>query len=121
MSSAATHCLNLLFVFFFGVVVCTSALKRGIGNCGGTCLVDDGTRERMCFCVSVCVWMDGLVKEVERERERDGSLLDPIPMMGFGCDVSWDFFYVPFRFVNPADFVSAFDQNDRGSLVESVM
>lgn len=42
-------------------------------------------------------------------------------MMGFGCDVSWDFFYVPFRFENPADFVSTFDQNDRGSLVESVM
>lgn len=71
MSSAATHCLNLLFVFFFGVVVCTSALKRGIGNCGGTCLVDDDTRERMCFCVSVCVCVDGWVggrgkREIER-------------------------------------------------------
>jgi hypothetical protein len=42
-------------------------------------------------------------------------------VMGFGCHVSWDVFHVPFRFVNPADFVSAFDQNDRGSLVESVM
>jgi hypothetical protein len=35
---------------------------------GGTCLVDDGTRESMCFCVSVCVWMDGLVGG---EKKRD--------------------------------------------------
>ncbi len=69
-------------------------------------------------------WVGGRGKEErlkEVERERDGSVLDPIPVMGFGCHVSWDVFYVPFRFVNSADFVSAFDQNDRGSLVESVM
>ncbi len=78
----------------------------------------------VCVCVCVCGWMgwwEGKKREVEREREGDGSLLDPIPVMDFGCHVSWDVFYVPFRFVNPADFVSAFDQNDRGSLVESVM
>jgi hypothetical protein len=70
------------------------------------------------LCVSLCVdgWVGRRGKEErlkererrhrERERERDESLLDPIPVMGFGCHMSWDFFYVPFRFVNPADCIS---------------
>jgi hypothetical protein len=47
----------------------------------------------------VCVdgWVGGRgkeerLKEVERERERDGSLLDPIPVMGLGVMCLGTFF-----------------------------
>jgi hypothetical protein len=51
----------------------------------------------LCVCVCVDGWVGGRgkeerLKEVERERERDGSLLDPIPVMGLGVMCLGTFF-----------------------------